>query len=79
MLSALDLDPTAAGIHYNVGVILLHQGKYQQALERFVHTLAVDTQYAKAHHNLSVLYAVMDPPDTERAVWHAAQAKMLEL
>jgi len=43
-------------MHYNLGVIYMHQGSYGQAAEEFTHALRWNPNDASAHYNLAVIY-----------------------
>jgi tetratricopeptide (TPR) repeat protein len=39
-------------VHYNLGVTLMHQGRYDAAIEHFRETFRIDPQFANAYDNL---------------------------
>lgn len=54
--AAVSLNPNQfANIHYYYGVLLLGQGKYQEAEQAFRQALQVNPFYAEAHNNLGAL------------------------
>jgi tetratricopeptide (TPR) repeat protein len=48
----LQLKPNDAQSHYNLGNILLQNGRWDEAIEHYQHALQFDPDYAQAHVNL---------------------------
>lgn len=47
-------NPGAASGHYNLGLLLLDQGKLDEAIQQFAAAVAIDPQYSQAHLNWGV-------------------------
>ena len=47
-------NPGAASGHYNLGLLLLDQGKLDEAIQQFAAAVAIDPQYSEAHLNWGV-------------------------
>jgi tetratricopeptide (TPR) repeat protein len=56
---AIQLDPTSAENHYELGRILFEQGSYAEAVEQFRKTQALAPEFVKAYHNLGLAYAAL--------------------
>jgi tetratricopeptide (TPR) repeat protein len=48
--------PQKARGHYNLGLILGKQGRFEEAIREFQITLKLNANHAKAHNNLGVIY-----------------------
>jgi tetratricopeptide (TPR) repeat protein len=48
----LQADPLEAGAHFNLGVMRLHQQRYQEAAGHYRQVLQINPDHAEAHYNL---------------------------
>lgn len=61
---------------YKAGEQLKNEGKYEEAIAKFVEAIAADPQYPLPHHALAVCYGRIHQHD--KAVEHAERACELE-
>ena len=48
--------PNKDRTHYNLGIVFLNQGKYQEAISHLNEALRINPNYAKAHNNLGNVF-----------------------
>ncbi|MHC1599724.1 MAG: tetratricopeptide repeat protein [Candidatus Methanospirareceae archaeon] len=51
----IELNPDLAAAHFNLGLLLNNQGRYDEAEEEYRGAIRADLDYAAAHHSLGVL------------------------
>ncbi|MBU1523711.1 MAG: tetratricopeptide repeat protein, partial [Candidatus Omnitrophica bacterium] len=73
---ALSLNPACAYSHYALGRLYGKMGNFL-ALGELEKTIELDSNFARAHNDLAVLYASMNPPNWELAKKHIEIAKAL--
>lgn len=64
-----ELDPRDAEVHYLSGVILLKQGRLQEAQAQFVAALKLNPKHADARHNLDLLEDLSRRYGGEHSSW----------
>ncbi len=65
---AIELDPTYATPHNDLGVILEEQGKLGEAEQSYKQALKLNPAYTEAHANMAMLYERTG--DQEKAIYH---------
>jgi tetratricopeptide (TPR) repeat protein len=53
---AIDEDDYAADAWCNLGVLMSHQGNFDDAFDCFTHSLTCDTRHSESHYNIGNLY-----------------------
>ena len=71
---AIDLDPSNAGIRFDLGLILLHCGRIAQAADAFATVIRLDRKHAFAHHYFGIALARQGRVDQAIAAQRAATA-----
>jgi tetratricopeptide (TPR) repeat protein len=69
---AIELDPTSAGAHVNLGTIYFHLRRWEEAERQYRRALEADPQYALAHFNLGNLFDEIN--DRAQALLHYMMA-----
>jgi DNA-binding transcriptional MerR regulator len=69
---AIDLDPTFADAHCNLGSLLFNRGKRDDARRHFAQTVELAPHHVEGHLNLGTLCE--EDGAEERALWHYRQA-----
>lgn len=54
-LEAIKIDPNDADAHYNLGIALGNQGKYEEAITSYLEAIKIDSNYAIAHNNIGAM------------------------
>jgi tetratricopeptide (TPR) repeat protein len=54
---AIEIDPDYSPAHCGLGVIAIHEGKYEEAMDHLLRALALTHFYPRAHFNLAVALA----------------------
>ncbi len=52
----LENEPNCPSRHYNLGLALYHQGRYDEAISQYEQTLTILCDFAEAHNNLGVIH-----------------------
>lgn len=63
-------------IHYNLGVVLLHEKRYEESIQEFATSIAIDSSRANAHNNLGAALHAMGR--IEQAVPHFEEALRID-
>ena len=71
---AAQINPDNAEIQNFLGVTLSQKGQRIPAETALRKAIQIDPEYAGAHHNLAVIYATQNPPQTGLAGWHYNKA-----
>lgn len=66
---AVALDPTYATPHNDLGVLLEHQWRLEEAEHAYRKALELKPDYAEAHENLAMLYEVLGQPELAAHHW----------
>jgi tetratricopeptide (TPR) repeat protein len=61
-LKAIALDPLRQAGHANLGLVLLHAGRLDEANERYLHLLELNPEYPGAHMSLGQLLLLRKRP-----------------
>ena len=69
---AIDLDPTLAIAHTNLGNILFRRGRQRDAETLYLAAIAIDDRQPEAHYNLG--YVMLERGDARRAADHFEKA-----
>ncbi|MBI3563250.1 MAG: SEC-C domain-containing protein [Gammaproteobacteria bacterium] len=69
---AIDLAPRVAAYHYNQGMVLQSQHKYNAAVTAQLNSLNCNPNFVPAHTNLSTLYLLLG--QNQKAIIHAHRA-----
>jgi len=51
----LTLSPDVSIVHYNLGIVLKEQGKFDEAITHYRRVLQIDPNHGKAHNNLGIV------------------------
>ena len=76
MRDCLAKNPAAAGAHYNLGTVMLGQGRLDAALSQLVAALRDKPDYADAHNNVGVI--LLRQGNVEEAMSHFTEAARLQ-
>jgi tetratricopeptide (TPR) repeat protein len=63
---AMEMDPTNAHVHYDLGLFYFEKKKYDTAIEYFQKALAINPDFAAARNNLGVVY--MELKEWDKAI-----------
>ena len=69
---AIELDPTFADAHCNLGSLLFNRGRRDDARRHFARTVELAPRHVEGHLNLGTLCE--EDGDEDRALWHYRQA-----
>ena len=70
---AVQVCPNLFKAHYELGIILLRQGKSEEALRKFMEVLEINPKYASTYNNIGVIYAKYRKHD-EKAIGYYKKA-----
>ena len=69
------VDPTLAGPHYNMGIILKRNGRVEEAIDSYKKAISLRSDYVQAYNNLGVIYK--DKEEYEDAIEMFTKVKEL--
>jgi len=55
-IQAISRDPDDAVAHNHLGILQRRNGRFQEALLHYQRAIEIDTEYARAHLNLGILF-----------------------
>jgi tetratricopeptide (TPR) repeat protein len=71
---SIELKPSAAATHHDLGVALLHSGRLEQAADAFAAALRLDQSLASAHHSLAHIFDSLGQEEKAIEAYRAAVA-----
>lgn len=72
---AIQLNPRAANVFNHLGNVYKNTGEKRQAAACYLKAIRIDQSFAKAHHNLAILYADQQPQKALKHYHAALQAE----
>ena len=74
-LKSINEDPMDAIEYFNLGVAYMAVGRHRQEIDSYLEAISLNSNYAQAHFNLSIVYDTLK--NGEEAISHARKAENL--